>query len=182
MDAQACNHDSLDQPSAWVRQWVARITPAGRVLDVACGGGRHARLLAALGYRVEAVDRDAVSLRGLAGVAGVTVREADLEGGPWPYAGRHFDAVIVTHYLHRPLFSHLLAALAPGGVLIYETFAAGNERYGRPRNPDFLLQPGELLTVAHGRLEVIAYENLAVDAPRPAMIQRMCAINGAVTG
>ena len=87
--------------------------------------------------------------------------------------------MVVTNYLHRPLFASLLAALAPGGVLIYETFALGNERYGRPRNPDFLLQPGELLKVAHGRLEVIAYENLAVEAPRPALLQRMCALNGA---
>ncbi len=122
------------------------------------------------------------ALSGLTGVAGVTTRVADLEGAAWPYAPGQFDAVVVTHYLHRPLFAHLLAALAPGGVLIYETFAVGNERYGRPRNPDFLLQPGELLKVAHGRLEVIAYELLAVQSPRPAMLQRMCAINGAGAG
>jgi len=149
------------------------------VLDVACGSGRHARYLAGLGFRVEAVDRDAQALSALAGVAGVTTRVADLEGGEWPYAGEHFDAIVVTNYLHRPLFSHLVAAVAPGGVLIYETFAAGNERYGRPRNPDFLLKPGELMQVAHGRLEVVAYENLAVEVPRPAMIQRICAINWA---
>jgi SAM-dependent methyltransferase len=182
MVMQPGKHEVLEQPSAWVRQWAARITPGGTVLDVACGGGRHARLLAGLGYRLEAVDRDAESLCGLAGVSGVTTCEADLESGAWPYAGRTFDAVIVTNYLHRPLFPRLFAALAPGGVLIYETFAAGNERYGRPRNPDFLLQPGELLRVAHDRLEVIAYENLAVDTPRPAMMQRMCAMNGAMTG
>ena len=149
------------------------------MLDVACGSGRHARYLAGLGFRVEAVDRDAQALSVLAGVASVTTRVADLEGGEWPYAGEHFDAIVVTNYLHRPLFSHLVAAVAPGGVLIYETFAAGNERYGRPRNPDFLLKPGELMQVAHGRLEVVAYEHLAVEVPRPAMIQRICAINWA---
>ncbi len=102
-----------------------------------------------------------------------------LEGGAWPYAGTQFSAIVVANYLHRPLFPLLLAALAPGGVLIYETFALGNEVYGRPRNPDFLLKPGELLQIAHGQLEVIAYENLAVDAPRPAVVQRVCAINAA---
>ena len=147
------------------------------MLDVACGGGRHARYLAGLGYRVEAVDRDAQALSALAGAAGVNARVADLEDGEWPYAREHFDAIVVTNYLHRPLFPHLLAAVAPGGVLIYETFAAGNERYGRPSNPDFLLKPGELLQVAHGRLEVVAYENLEVELPKPAMIQRICAIN-----
>jgi len=166
-------------PSAWVQCWAARIPVGGRVLDVACGGGRHARYLAGLGHRVEAVDHDAQALSGLAGVTGVHARVADLEGAAWPYADGEFDAVVVTNYLHRPLFASLLAALAPGGALIYETFALGNERYGRPRNPDFLLQPGELLRVAHGRLEVIAYENRAVEAPRPALLQRMCALNGA---
>lgn len=107
----------------------------------------------------------------------MTTRAADLENGPWPYADWRFDAVIVTNYLHRPLFSSLLAALADGGVLIYETFAAGNERYGRPGNPDFLLKPGELLDLARGRLRVAAYEDLYVETPKPAMIQRLCAIN-----
>jgi SAM-dependent methyltransferase len=170
-------HQTMDEPSAWVQRWAVRIPARGRVLDVACGSGRHARYLAERGYRVEAVDRDAQALDALASVVGVTTRAADLEGGEWPYAGERFDAVIVTNYLHRPLFARLLAAVAPGGVLIYETFAAGNERYGRPSNPDFLLKPGELMQVAHGRLEVIAYENLAVEVPRPAMIQRICAVN-----
>ena len=171
------NHQIIDQPSAWVRRWAARIPASGRVLDVACGSGRHARFLAGLVYRVEAVDRDTQALSALAGVAGVITRAADLEAGEWPYVGEYFDAIIVANYLHRPLFPLILAAVAPGGVLIYETFAAGNARYGRPSNPDFLLKPGELMQVAHGRLEVVAYENLAVEVPRPALIQRICAIN-----
>ena len=172
-------HCEIDTPSPWVCRFAQHIKAGGRILDVASGGGRHARYLAGRGCQVEAVDCDAAALGRLHGVAGVTTRVADLEGGTWPYTPGQFDAVVVTHYLHRPLFPHLLVALAPGGVLIYETFAVGNERYGRPRNPDFLLQPGELLKVAHGRLEVIAFEHLAVEMPRLAMLQRMCAINGA---
>lgn len=128
---------------------------------------------------MEAVDRDADALRELAGIAGIHTRVADLEGGAWPYAGERFDVVVVTNYLYRPLFTYLIAALAPGGMLVYETFAVGNERYGHPRNPDFLLRPGELLQVLHGELEVVAYEHRVVDLPRPAVIQRVCALNWA---
>ena len=174
-------HPLIDQPSAWVQRWSPRIPPAGRVLDVACGSGRHARWLAARGHPVEAVDRDAAAVSGFAGIPGITTRVADLESETWPYAGGHFAGIVVVNYLHRPLLPLLLAALAPGGVLIYETFAVGNERYGRPSNPDFLLKPGELLQVVHGRLEVIAYESLMVEVPRPAVVQRLCALNGAVT-
>jgi SAM-dependent methyltransferase len=170
-------HRDLESPSPWVCRFAPLIRAGGRVLDVACGSGRHARYLAALGHRVEAVDRDREALQRLAGVAGVTTRVADLENGPWPYADGQFDAVIVTNYLHRPLLLSLLAALADGGVLIYETFAAGNERYGRPGNPDFLLKPGELLELARGRLRVAAYEDLYVETPKPAMVQRLCAIS-----
>jgi len=162
--------------SAWVVRWAERITPSGRVLDVACGGGRHALYLAGRGFRVDAVDRDAATMAGFSGEPGVTTLCADLEAGPWLYAPGMFSGVVVTNYLHRPLFPHLLAALAPGGILIYETFAAGNERHGRPRNPDFLLAPGELLDVARGRLQVVAYEALDVSVPAPAVVQRMCAI------
>jgi SAM-dependent methyltransferase len=174
------SHPTVDEPSLWVQRWAERIPARGSVLDVACGGGRHARWLAAHGYRVEAVDRDQAALRSLAGVSGVTTREADLESGAWPYDGERFDAIVVVNYLHRPLLTLLLASLAPRGVLIYETFAVGNERYGRPCNPEFLLKPGELLQFAHGHLEVIAYENLMIETPRPAVVQRMCALNAAI--
>jgi SAM-dependent methyltransferase len=170
-------HHELEPPSAWVCRFAPLIRAGGRVLDLACGGGRHARYLAGLALQVEAVDRDAEVLSRLAEVAGVTTRIADLEHGPWPYAGQQFDAIVVTNYLHRPLFSHLFPALASGGVLIYETFAAGNECYGRPANPDFLLKPGELLEFARGPLRVIAYEDLYVEAPKPALVQRVCAVN-----
>ncbi len=169
------SHD-LAAPTAWVARWADRVPAGGRVLDLACGTGRHARYFAARGHPVDAVDRDPAMLARLDGVPGVTTRCADLEGGPWPYEGKLFAGMVVTHYLHRPLFPHLLAALAPEGVLIYETFAAGNERYGRPSNPDFLLKPGELLEVVHGRLRVVAYEDLTISEPKPAMIQRICAI------
>jgi SAM-dependent methyltransferase len=166
-------------PSEWVRRWAALIAPGGRVLDVAAGSGRHARMLAELGHRVEAVDRDAPALLALANLPGIETRVADLEAGAWPYAGESFAGVVVTNYLHRPLLPALVAALAPGGILIYETFAAGNERFGRPSNPDFLLRPGELLEAVRGRLRVIAYEDLEVAAPKPAMVQRICARMGA---
>lgn len=167
-------HD-LTEPSQWVVRWAERVPAGGRVLDVACGRGRHARLLAARGHPVEAVDRDPAVLSWLAGVAKVTARCADIESGSWPYEGQRFAGIVVANYLWRPLFPRLLAALAGEGVLIYETFAEGNERYGRPSNPDFLLRPGELLEIVRGRLRVIAYEDLFVSDPRPAMVQRICA-------
>jgi SAM-dependent methyltransferase len=130
---------------------------------------------------VDAVDRDPEVTARLAGTPGVTSRCADIEAGPWPYAGQQFAGIVVANYLHRPLIPRLLEALAPGGVLIYETFAAGNERFGRPSNPDFLLRPGELLEAVRGRLNVIAYEELEVSEPRPAMVQRICAVNSGVS-
>ena len=166
----------IEKPSGWVCRWAEYIPSGGRVLDLACGRGRHARWLAARGHPVEAVDRDPALLAELAAIPGIVTRCADLESGAWPYAGQAFAAIVVVNYLHRPLFPHLLAALAPGGVLIYETFAAGNERYGRPANPDFLLRPGELLEMARGALRVLAYEDLFVADPKPAMIQRICAM------
>jgi len=166
----------VEAPSAWVTRWADRVPAGGRVLDVACGNGRHARYFAARGCPVDAVDRDPATIAGLAGIRGITARSADLEGGPWPYEGQQFSGIVVTNYLHRPLFPFLLAGVAPGGVLIYETFAAGNERYGRPSNPAFLLKPGELQEVVRGRLQVVAFEDLYVTDPKPAMIQRLCAV------
>jgi SAM-dependent methyltransferase len=169
-------HDP-DAPSEWVRRWAPLVVAGGRVLDVACGGGRHARFLAGLGLHVLGVDRDPATRASLAGVPGVEVLIADLEGGPWPLAGERFDAVVVTNYLHRPLFPRLLEALSEGGVLIYETFAAGNERYGRPSSPDFLLRPNELLERT-GALRPVAFEQGRVARPRPAVVQRLCAVRG----
>lgn len=170
------NMHELQLPAEWVQRWAGLIPAGGEVLDLACGMGRHGRYLASLGYGVCAVDRDTEALSSLTGVTGVRVKVADLEGSPWPFGGQCFAGIIVTNYLHRPLFPHLIDALAPGGVLIYETFAVGNERFGKPSNPDFLLYPGELLESVRGRLRVIAYEDLQVNVPKAAMIQRICAI------
>jgi len=168
-------HEQL-APSAWVRRYAPLIAAGGTVLDLACGQGRHARHLAGLGYRVEAVDRDSAALAAVAGVTGVVTRCADLEGSPWPYGAGQFDGIVVTNYLHRPLLPALLDALRPAGVLIYETFALGNEKLGRPSNPEFLLCPHELLQWVEGRLQVLAFEQGLVELPRPAVIQRICAV------
>ena len=173
--ARGHGHDSLE-PSPWLARWGAMIPAGGRVLDVACGRGRHARWLAARGYLVDAVDRDPDAVSSLGATPGIHPLRADLENGPLPYARGCYAGVVVANYLHRPLFPELLAALAPAGALIYETFAAGNERYGRPSNPDFLLRPGELLELARGRLRVVAYEDVFVEHPKPACVQRICAV------
>jgi SAM-dependent methyltransferase len=167
-------HEQL-APSAWVCRFARLIAAGGTVLDLACGQGRHARYLSGLGYQVEAVDRDNAALAALAGVPGVRTRCADLEAAPWPYAPGRFDGIVVTNYLHRPLIAALLDALRPGGVLIYETFALGNEKLGRPSNPEFLLRPHELLQWVEGRLQVLAFEQGLVDLPKPAVLQRICA-------
>ena len=149
-----------DEPaSAWVRRWSHLAPTGGSVLDVACGRGRHARWFAGRGHPVVALDRstEAIAALGL-GAERCEALVADIEAGPWPLAGRHFDAVVVTNYLWRPLLPTLLASLAPGGVLIYETFAAGNETVGKPSRPDFLLQPGELLKLCQS-LRTVAYED-----------------------
>ena len=169
-------HAQLAAPSAWVARFAALVPVGGRVLDVACGGGRHARLFAERSCTVEAVDRDAAALAQLAGVAGITPVCADLEQEVWPYTGRSFDAVVVTNYLYRPHFDALLACVAPGGVLIYETFMLGNERFGKPSNPGFLLEPDELLRRVAAGFSVLAFEQGEVAAPKPAMVQRICAL------
>jgi SAM-dependent methyltransferase len=168
-----------EAPSPWVLRFAARVAPGSRVLDVACGRGRHARLFAEQGCIVEAVDIDAEAGASLSGVPGVGFLQADIEGGPWPYAGRQFDAIVVTHYLHRPLLPLLAAALAPGGVLIYETFMVGQERFGRPTSPTFLLRPRELLEAFGPLLAVLAFEEGVVSLPRPARVSRLCAVRAA---
>jgi len=160
-------------PSAWVVRWAALVPAGGPVLDLAAGAGRHSRLFAAAGHPVLAVDRD---VSALAPYPGIEILAADLEAGPWPLAERRFAGVVVNNYLHRPLLPRIVRAVATDGVLIYQTFAIGHERVGRPSNPDFLLQPGELLAAVAGELTVVAYEH--GETARPAVVQRICAIRG----
>jgi SAM-dependent methyltransferase len=146
------------------------------VLDVACGGGRHTRWFADRGHAVTAVDRDLGGVADLTADPRIEFVEHDLEdGSPWPLPRERFAAVVVTNYLNRPILPLLVDAVADGGWLLYETFAAGNERYGRPTNPDFLLQPGELLDAVRGALRVVAYEDVVVQQPPPAAVQRLAA-------
>lgn len=162
-------------PSPWVECFVSAITPGGVVLDLAAGGGRHTRHLLGRGYQVVALDRAVGALPPAS--AGLEIVAADLEDGSvWPLGARRFAGVVVTNYLHRPLFGRLTAALGPGGILIYETFQQGNERFGRPSNPDFLLAPGELLALAEtAKLTVLGYFSGTVTTPKPSMIQRIAA-------
>jgi len=161
-------------PSNWVRRFADMIPNNGVVLDIACGAGRNSRFLAAMGLTVTAVDRDVTAF--IDPPDSVVLIQADLEMHPWPFDQREFAGVIVTNYLHRPLLPQIVSAVAPGGILIYETFAVGNEKFGRPSRADFLLQPGELLATVHDQLEVIAYENIAITEPKPAMVQRIAAM------
>ena len=156
--------DALPSPSSWVVRFAPLIASGASVLDYACGSGRHARWLAGRGLQVDAVDRDRSALDRLQGLTGVRVRELDLEADTWPLAGERFDA--------------MLALLQAGGVLIYETFMVGNERFGKPSSPAFLLQPGELLERLRDGWSVVAFEQGEVVAPRPAAVQRVCAVKG----
>ena len=162
--------------SPWVRRHAGRITPASDVLDLACGKGRHARYLAECGHRVTAIDSDLSAVSDLAGDDRFELVAHDLEHSPWPFTGRQFDGIVVANYRYPPLYSHLVSALAPGGILIYDTFAEGNERFGRPRNPAFLLKPGELLTAFAADLHIVAYDHGRVETPVPAMRQRLCGL------
>jgi SAM-dependent methyltransferase len=166
------------EPSPWVRRFLPLLRPGGRALDLAAGAGRHSRFLLDHGYRVTAVDRDIAALAGLAADPRLTIRALDLESGEGWRLGSGWDAIVVTNYLHRPLLPALAPALAPEGVLIYETFALGNERLGKPSNPDFLLRPGELLAIFAPLLTVIAFEEGRIERPRPAVVQRLAAIRG----
>lgn len=164
-------HGSL-APSPWVQRWSALLRDGASVLDVACGSGRHLRWFAQRGCRVTGVDRDAAALEPLRSVGEIVV--ADIEDGPWPFAGRRFDAVVVTNYLWRPLLPAIVECVADRGVLLYETFAAGNETVGKPSRPDFLLRPGELLQAATG-LRVVGYEDGFMADPE-RYVQRLAAV------
>lgn len=164
-----------EAPSAWVQRWSHLVRPGGTVLDVACGQGRHAWWFCKQKHPLALVDRSQAAIDSIAIAEHACEKVvADIEAGPWPFAGRHFDAVVVTNYLWRPLIPTLLDSLAPGGVLIYETFAHGNETVGKPSRPDFLLRPGELLEVCRG-LRVVAFEDGYQDAPQ-RFVQRIAAV------
>jgi SAM-dependent methyltransferase len=161
-----------DTPSPWIMRWAGAIAPHGTVLDLACGSGRHVRFLSERGLRVTAIDRDRDALAHSQGLA-VELIAADLEAAPWPLPGRRFDAVVVTNYLWRALMPAIVQSVADGGLLLYETFALGQEKFGRPTNPDFLLRRGELLSAA-GSLHVIAYEDGVLQSPQ-RRVQRLAA-------
>lgn len=164
-------------PSPWIVRFAHLVPPGGLVLDLACGAGRHSRLFLERGFRVVAVDRDLRGVDDLAGHPRAELVEVDLEdGGPFPLAGRVFDAVVVANYLYRPILGELIGVIGAGGVLLYETFAAGNEIFSSPRNPDYLLRRGELLDLARPDLEVVAYEDMEVSSPKPALVQRIAAV------
>lgn len=162
----------MGEPSDWVTRWAHVAAPRASVLDLACGGGRHVRWWAARGHPVTGVDRNPEALASLAGLAEVIL--ADIEDGAWPLAGRQFGVVVVTNYLWRPLLPAIVASVAPGGLLLYETFADGHAAYGRPSRPDFLLQHGELLRAAAG-LRVLGYEDGLLPQPERC-VQRIAAL------
>ena len=161
-----------------MKRFASLVPKNSLVLDLACGGGRHAQLFAHLGYSVLAVDQD-VSQVSQTKESQIFPQAMDLETDKWPLQNKIFGAIVVTNYLFRPHLSRLPEMLEEGGVLIYETFAQGNAQFGKPSNPNFLLNPGELLTLAaHHGLKVVAYEDLYVEDPKPAMVQRLCAVKG----
>ncbi len=185
-NAGMSSHIAQQQPSRWVSRFAGLIPAGGLVLDLACGGGRHARHLASLGHQVLAVDRDPAALAAAVGerigTQAVDLEDNDSPGLPdWPLSPGRFSGIVVTNYLHRPLLPGLCASLAPGGVLIYETFAEGNSLFGKPSNPAFLLAPGELLRMASGDadLHVLAFEDGYTEHPQPAMVQRICLLRRA---
>ncbi|PLX35411.1 MAG: SAM-dependent methyltransferase [Hyphomicrobiales bacterium] len=164
----------MTAPSAWIRRFAGDVAAGSTVLDVACGGGRHSLLFRDQGAAVTAIDRD---ISAIAGLKEIEIIAADLEtGAPWPLGGRRFDCVVVTNYLWRPILPDILAAVGDGGLLLYETFAAGNEAFGRPSRPEFLLRPGELLEITRDAFEVRAYEHGYGDSPSPGVRQRISAL------
>ena len=167
-------------PSPWIVRYLQPARPGATALDVATGSGRHARLAHALGYTVTALDRDLSRVSDLAATPNITLLQSYLEDGAlWPLNGQYFDVVIATNYLHRPILADIVASVAPNGLLLYETFAAGNERYGKPSNPNFLLRPGELLEAVRGRLTPVAFEHVTLDSSSgtpAAIVQRIVAV------
>lgn len=161
-------------PSPWIRRWMPLAPPGGRVLDVACGWGRHLRWFLDAGFAGTAVDRDVSAVEDLADRAEILAYDLE-DGSPWPFTGRTFDVVVVTNYLFRPLFPALEQSVAPGGVLLYETFMRGNEAYGRPRNPDHLLAPGELLHAFPG-LQTVAFEQGTIETCGTGVVQRIVCV------
>src|SRR5947209_3818170 len=180
MSVQASHAGHAAEPSSWIVRFAHLVRHGGTVLDLACGRGRHARLFAHKAFRVTAVDRDEAMLAGLRGAPNITPVVVDLESAPWPFADQCLDGVVVANYLHRPLLPHIAASLAPDGVLLYETFASGNEAFGRPSNPDFLLQPGELLAAFGAVVTIVAFEQGEVEmGDRRAVVQRIAAVGRA---
>ncbi len=173
----------MTEPADWVVRFEPLFPKDGQILDLAAGGGRHTRFLLEIGHRVLALDRTIEPLAPFADDADCELVQADLEDGtPWPLAGRRFAGIIVCNYLHRPLLPILIEALEPDGVLLYETFALGNEAFSRPRNPDHLLRSGELLSLVGDRLQVVAYEHGIVQTGEcPGVKQRICAVNNSAT-
>jgi len=171
-------HELILNASPWVRRFAPLIPSGELVLDLACGSGRHAQLLAQLGYPVLAVDQDIAAVKALQSPL-ITPKCLNIEQNDWPLSGLQFAGIVVCNYLYRPHIDYLPEMLQKNGVLIYETFALGNEEFGKPSNPNFLLNPGELIALAaHHQLQVIAYEDIYVDLPKPAMVQRLCAVKG----
>ena len=175
-------HGVIADASPWVRRFADAIPKNGLVLDLACGAGRHTALLASLGHQVLSVDQDISMVESLKDES-VQTLELDLEGSDWPLLNQEFSAIVVTNYLYRPFLDELPKILTEDGVLIYETFAEGNAEFGKPSNPNFLLKSGELLALAQrSGLKVIAYEDIYLDHPKPAMVQRICAVKGHLKG
>ena len=164
-------------PSFWVKRFAKQIPTHATALDLACGSGRNGRWLMARGLHVTFLDRDVSAIADLAPAADAEIIKADLEtGGPFPILGRQYDCVVVTNYLWRDILDDICEAVTPRGWLIYETFGVGNEVFGRPHNPDFLLRPGELAETVRDSFRIIGYEHGQREIPSPAVIQRLAAI------
>lgn len=162
-------------PSPWVVRYAERV-PEGPVLDLACGGGRNGRYFLSAGRRVTFLDRDVSGLADLSANKSAAIMAYDLESGlPWPFSEAQFSGIIVVNYLYRPLLRHLSHSLSTGGLLIYQTFAQGNEKYGRPRNPEFLLAPDELLNTFGATMEVIDFQQGFMPEP-DRIVQSLCAV------